>query len=664
MKTVTRLFIGFSTAFLISSCGRVGVQPSGTDFALLSQKQAWLRHPVLGDPSFDHFRRYEKNPIQRGTPPFNWPVNGFYFEDPVSGNEYIFAGQYRTGYAMGTDKNSRDLSKGCLVYYSEDKGKNWNFKGPAFPDETVMLEAQSGPVNYAPDVSVVYDEGKYYMGLDYLTAGFSWDIKNIVNGGLATAVSDRPEGPYTIYPKPAATNGFFYSNPWLGKYNRCYAGTLIKSKDNWLYLFDLDSGPYFSWGLAAMTAPAPEGPWSEPKIVISCESNKYHPSLLEYFPVFLHNDTLYAPATSVAKNRNFQCIFRVAASEAMNPEKWDLWQEGSVWHSIEAENEYEGIWGQTFSGFVNRDGVLKVMYPSRDPKNCGTINVASVDWGNMQRDTGFVLSGHGAPSFTAISSFYNQPDIESSFSFYGTVAFLLNYRAPVGPDHPKSDAELHPLMFTSHTRFQFTENQWLLLLADADGRTDTLGRGQLEKRESYSLNIKDSGTNTILSIDNEVLWQGSINNTGYGHYGLFAMKYSGMEVRSFRVSGKQEPGYMDWLYTEGLLNSGSNLKDWEVIDNNPLFTYGIGAVSKTDSALAKWSFTGSGFDLYCPKMPALGIAEIILNGEIVGEINLHADSPEKSTAVYSMLSLAQKKNAIIIRGKGGKIALDCLRVFE
>lgn len=664
MKKIFSQFTYLISAILIVSCGKVAVNPAVTDFALQSQSQAWLRHPVLGDPSFDNFKRYGKNPVQRGTPPFNWPVNGYYFEDPISGNEYLFAGQYRTGYAMGSDKNGLDLDKGCIVYISGDKGNTWNYLGPAFSNDTVKLEGQTGAVSYAPDVSVVFFEGKYYMGLDYVTSGFSWDIKNIRNGGLAVAVSNKPEGPYKILSKPAITNGYFYDDPWLGKFNRCYAGTLLRLKDKWIYLFDLDSGPWFSWGLVAMTAPSPEGPWSKPVIVISCESSKYVPSLMEYFPVFLKNDTLYAPATSVAKNRNFQCIFRVSADQAMNPEKWELWQEGSVWHGTRAEHEYEGIWGQTLAGFVNRSGEFKVMFPSRDKENRGTINLASVSWNKMQRDTGFVLSGHGGPSFSAISGCYNQPDIESTFSCYGTVAFVWNYHAPVGPDRPQSDAVMHPLMFNSHTRFQLNDSNWYLLESSDTGSTDTIAQGKLKIKDIYSLRIGHDNSGTIIKFDGEVLWKGLLSNSEYGNCGLFAMKYSGIEVRSFKVSGNRQPGSMNWLYTEGLSNSGSNLKDWEMIEKNDLFTYGIGAVSKIDSAQAKWSFTGSGFDLICPKLPTLGTAEIMVNGKIEGEINLYSETPVKSAPVYSVRSLTQRKNAVIIRGKNGKIALDCLRVFE
>jgi DUF1680 family protein len=637
---------------------------SGTDFALLPQKDAWFRNPVLGDPSFDNFKRYAKNPIERGTPPFNWPVNGFYFEDPVSGNEYIYVGEYRTGYAMGDDKNKSDIGKSCVVYCSEDKGKTWKYKGPVFRDESVKLEGEDGIITFAPDASIVYSDGKYYMGFDYATSAFTWDIKGLMHGGIAVAVSEKPEGPFSIYSKPAIANRYFYDKPYNGKFNRCYAATLMKLKKQWVILFDLDSGPYFSWGLTAITAPSPEGPWSAPVLLNSTESDRYYPSLLEYFPTFLHNDTVYAPATSVAKNRNFQGIFRVPSEDVMNPEKWQLWKEGSVWHSKHSENEYEGIWGQTFSGFVNEKNVLKVMYPSRDKENRGTINLASADWSKPQRDTGFIFSGHGSPSFTAITGFYNQPEIRASFSYYGTMAVFWNYRAPVGPDQPKSDAELHPLMFRSNTRLQLTDGQWLLLDAASDGSTDTIAKGTLDNSPDIFLDIRHINQQINISINHNLIWQGILKNNNYGKCGLLAMKYSGVEMQSFIVNGDSRPGYTNWLYTEGLLNSGSNLKDWDVIENKELFTFGTGAVSKIDTARAKWSFTGSGFDLYCPKMPSLGMAEILVNGVVVKQIDLHAENEEKSEVVFSMRSLADKKNAIVIKGINGRIALDCLRVYE
>ncbi|MGO8676741.1 MAG: hypothetical protein ACLQVX_12820 [Limisphaerales bacterium] len=70
-----------------------------TDYAEAQHVGDWLRHPVYGDPSFDAFERLPGNPIHRGAPPFEWPVNGFLFADPPSGRWYVFVGDYGKGYS-------------------------------------------------------------------------------------------------------------------------------------------------------------------------------------------------------------------------------------------------------------------------------------------------------------------------------------------------------------------------------------------------------------------------------------------------------------------------------------------------------------------------------------------------------------------------------------
>src|SRR5580704_317041 len=87
------------------------------DFAESRYAEMWLRHPVYGDPSFDAFERVPGNPIHRGSPPFEWPVNGFLFHDPVSSNDYIFVGDYGQGYMP-------QLSR-CILYRSIDGMRNW-----------------------------------------------------------------------------------------------------------------------------------------------------------------------------------------------------------------------------------------------------------------------------------------------------------------------------------------------------------------------------------------------------------------------------------------------------------------------------------------------------------------------------------------------------------
>ena len=654
----------FAFLLLIVSIACSETDSHKTDFALVTMKDSWLHHPVLGDPSFDRFERYLKNPVQRGNSSMEWPVNGFYFNDPRSGNEFIYAGQYRRNYAISSADSSLNITNGCIVFRSTDKGKTWENRGSVFKDKNVVPEGENQPITFAPDVSVVFHEGKYYLACDYVTAGFSWAGDKLRHSGLAIASSDSPEGPFTIFKQPAVSTSYFLDNPIFGKYNRCYACTLLKTGNQWVLLFMLDSGSHFSWALAAVSAPSPDGPWSEPVVIRCVEDGNYYPSLLEFFPAFQHSDTIYAPATSVALNRNFQAIFSVPSEKVMQPDQWSLWREGSLWHSENVENEHAGIWGQTFSGFVTRSGAFKVIYPSQDPQKMGTINIASNVWNQLYRDTGFVFTGQYGSSYTSIPDFYKQPVIDATFSWYGTVALAINNLAPCSPDTPKADATLHSLMFTEQTRFQFSENQWLVLQCSAEGKTDTLGLGTFTKRDYTSLVINYQDNKTLLTLNGNNVWRGELKNQKPGRVGLYAMSHSGMEVKKFTVSGGREQGISTWLYTEGLLNAGNDLKDWSILKGNPLFTFGIGAVSKNDSARVKWSFKGSGFDLCLPKMPESGVVQIILNGEILTEIDLHADIPEKSRIVYSAHNLLLHNNALVIKTVKGKIAVDCLKVYD
>ena len=82
--------------------GACQAQAPEVDYAQSRYVDLWLRHPVFGDPSFDAFERVPGNPIHTGAPPYGWPVNGFLFLDPVSGNWYSYIGDYATGYARPT----------------------------------------------------------------------------------------------------------------------------------------------------------------------------------------------------------------------------------------------------------------------------------------------------------------------------------------------------------------------------------------------------------------------------------------------------------------------------------------------------------------------------------------------------------------------------------
>ncbi len=74
-----------------------------------------------------------------------------------------------------------------------------------------------------------------------------------------------------------------------------------------------------SWALFGITAPKPEGPYGERVLLRNVEADGFHPPLLEYYPAFVHRGFVYAPATSVALNRNYNALFRAPLERAAEP---------------------------------------------------------------------------------------------------------------------------------------------------------------------------------------------------------------------------------------------------------------------------------------------------------------------------------------------------------
>lgn len=60
------------------------------NYAKVDHMNAWLRHPVPGDPSFDTFERLG-DAVHVSKPPYEWAVNGSVFCD-FDGTWYYYAG--------------------------------------------------------------------------------------------------------------------------------------------------------------------------------------------------------------------------------------------------------------------------------------------------------------------------------------------------------------------------------------------------------------------------------------------------------------------------------------------------------------------------------------------------------------------------------------------
>jgi len=342
------------------------------DYAEVARRGAWLRHPVLGDPSFDAFVRRAGKLIYRGTPPREWAVNGFLFDDPQGGGLFAYVGLYPRDYQFGPGHAPSD----CVVLRSRDDGRSWEEIGPVFAPGEFYFAGDVVAASTAPDVTVTYADGRYHLAYDWGHASMTWD--NVFtpdaahDSGVGYAWAERPEGPYHRHPEPILRyHRQFSAVP--GKYRRLYVSTLLRRESDWLLLTLADSAQRFAWGLYASTAVDPRGPWSEPQLVLSLEGDTFHPALMEFFPQFVHGGMVYAPATSVALNRNFQCLWCAPLGSAHEPALWQLHQHGSLWHAEDRPEEHDGIWGQAFSGAVDAAGRLRVLFPGRDAAGRGTI---------------------------------------------------------------------------------------------------------------------------------------------------------------------------------------------------------------------------------------------------------------------------------------------------
>jgi hypothetical protein len=617
-----------ASRFVRSSALEGQSSPAGPtiDYADASHVDDWLRHPVFGDPSFDTFQHASSNPVFRGSFPLEWPVNGFYFIDPVSGNHYLYVGAYARGYWASPAR--------CVLFRSTDVGVTWSkLPGWVLPGDTKAFDADSAGAGHLPDVCVVYFHHRYHMVYD-------WERLDHSDEGIAYAWADKPEGPFHRDSQPILSKHEHVN--LSGRYSRPYAATLIRRKIDWLITGMLDDAP-FGWAMFVITAPTPEGPWTKPVLVRHVESDYFDPPLMEGFPAFTDDKYIYAPATSVAKNRDFQCIFKAPIEQAERPSMWSLDRHGSLWHSEDRENEYYGIWGQTFSGAIDRAGTLHALFPSKDQHDNGTINIAVRQWKEPFQH-GFRMSAHRGPSLTLLRQTCEDGILRASFHVRGTVRLLWDYDAPLGPDRPTSDATLHELMLTRHSGLEMNPHCWRIVRADDSGALAVLASGSAEGRQDWIVSLKRNAGTLSVSIDDKVVWSGQ-TMTEAGAIGWLLEPDTYLSVSRFSIAGRVRPARRSYLFTEGWLDIAEDPARWEEV-NSAEFRYGIGAISLYSTA--KWSVVGHYFTLYSPKGPDYGTIRVTVDGHSSAVVNLHAEKTERSAPVWSGEAQSGDYHAIVI----------------
>ena len=622
------------------------------DYADVKWRAEWLQHPVLGGPSFDSFERMPGNPVWRGKPPLEWPVNGFLFIDPVSSDFFIYIGAYTTGYI------SKPSS--CLGLRSKDKGQTWENLGTILAPDPSLFDKGG----HTPDVCVVYEKngpdsktpGVYHMIYDWGEADFNRE------GGIAYARADKPEGPWVRDPEPITRNSTL---PLMeGRYRRTYAATLIKRKSDWLITGMMDDAPH-SWTLFVMTASRPEGPYSDRKLVRDVRETYFHPPLLEFFPSFVYEGYIYAPATSVARNRNYGVMFRAPLEKATESNAWEVYQNGSIWHSEDKESEYEGLWGQTFAGQVDMKNVLWAMAPSRDPDNLGTIHVAKRFWNKPYRNHGFVLNAHAGPALTLLRSAFGEFEISVQVHLRGTARLIWDYEGLLGPASPTSDAMIGKAAGCSYSALEISETRWQIVTFDESGSsTMEVGEDWVSETERRFVVRRNEVGNIRLQIDDKVAWRGSLGNRQGklkpSQIGLWLEPRTYLEVKQFIVTGESFPARFYFDAADALLGAGENKTHWNEHLEGVRSERGYSTINKDH--MAKWNVRGSRFTLWSPKGPAFGALELTINGVLKARINLNARKAIDSKPLWASEVMPLGDYAIILRPVQGVMVVDCLEV--
>ncbi len=616
---------------------------AATDWADCSHRADWLHHPVVGDPSFDAFSRYPGNPIYTGTPPYEWPVNGTLFRDPKSGNWYAYVSLYPKGYwPAGPTRLLR----------SKNDGATWEDFGLVIVGNKDAFDGDGVRPGATCDASIAVDERGYHVA-------YGWAKPDNSDGGIAYAFAESPEGPFVRDTKPIHAES---AQPLLAPgYKRAYASSIIRRAHDWLILASMSTpgNAGGTWAFIGMTAPEARGPYSPPIFLRSPQQDAWAPQPLEFFPAFVHDAYVYAPLTSVAANRGYHVIYRAPIEDAHRPGAWQVWQDGSVFHAEANAWESHGIWGQAMAGFVDPKGRFRILYPSRNVEGIGTINIAEREWEKPYRN-GFHLSAPNASSLALLLRNFTTFKLEAALESNGPWRATWGRRGPLGADRAAADAGASPLCARSMTELQFAAADWTLSTYSDEGVATIVAHGARTADDSNgTLIVKQEADSVTLEWNGVTLGQFE-QRAPTGGIGLVADKGTCIHVTRFSVEGDDTPCSLFLLPVEGLLGAGSPDKEWEIATG---FRYGGGFLGSKEGARAKWSFTGRRIRVWAPRGPALGEAELHLDGETVGRVSFHAPELLPAAPLWDSQNLTPGYHALAMVRVSGAMPVDAVEVF-
>ena len=626
------------------------------DYAKAENSGFWLRHPVLGDPSFDTFQKIGST-VHKSEPPYEWAVNGSLFCDQKDGALYYYAGLYGFGYRK-MEKHSAHF----IIYKSIDKGHTWECIGPGLSEE-IAFDHIAEVSRECPDAVLVYDDitDLYWLAYDWSSEGSTWENAFSPNGGVpydsgsALAWAKSPAGPFHPLPAPLFSNKAHFGK--LGFFLRGYATTLLKRNRDWIAFVLCDSADFFSWGLACMTAPSPEGPWSEPNMLLSVERPEYYPAPVEFFPCFSVDGRVYAPATSVAASRNYQAVYSAELENAHIAGSWSLLYDGNVWHSRYIEDEKYGIWGQTIHGFV-RDGMFTVMYPSKDSRNYGTLSLAQRPW-DRPIGNGFTISAHSGEAVSPLLFAYRDFVVTARISTHGTVDIAFQYDGLLGPNRSSSDSFPHRKCLACYSAVRITDEEVSLVSVDKDGKALCHFKYTVSAN-NMTVRLARRDDTVAVYLDDTKIGSAAIPQGVQKPLALIAHQFSMLSCDLFSVEGERFPYVLRYNCHDALLGAGQRLGDWTAVQSG-MFICEEGFVG-SGNVKAKWNIIGDGVTVYSPKSPDYGVAAVWIDGYFYASVDLYCSQCTQSAPVCIVKDLVYGRHSVLLKPYMGSIAIDCIEV--
>lgn len=618
-----------------------------TDFALARHRTAWLSHPVLGEPSWDALVRAPSNPIYTGQPPYEWPVNGFLSRDPRRGDWLAHVSLYPRGYWPAGP--SRLLKSG-------DAGRTWRDLGLALQGSKDSFDGDGKRGGATLDATTVVDADGCHLV-------YGWAKPDNSDGGIAYAWGPSAVGPFTRDAEPIHAESRQALIP--PGYKRVYASTLVKRKRDWLILADMSTPGNAGgmWAFVGMTAPAARGPYTAPVFLRRPQDETWFPQPIEFATAFVHGGWVYAPFTSVAANRGWQVLLRAPVEEAHRAEAWEVFQAGSLWHWEGASSEAKGIWGQTFSGFVDEGGRWNMMYPAKDATDTGTMHLASRRWREPFRD-GFWVSAPAAPSLALLQRDFGdfELDLEATVVPGSNAVWSLVWdaRAPLGSDRVHADGRIAAISTQELTALRIAGREWRVEAREREGVVHRLAEGTRPeiprrlhlRRKAGQVEVQFEGRDRmVVSVP-----------AGAGGMGILAEAGAAVRVARFEVRARPLPSSRFVLAEDGLMGAGFTAAGWKVGAEG--FRFGRGYLGDFEGARAKWSVAGRRLRLWAPKNPGAGEVEWVLDGRQRGRAQWKAATPEASSVVWDSGTLAKGPHVLSVRRVSGGLPVDVLEVMD